>query len=190
MMYARDTSGAVYPQSGVREGFHVASHHSNVRANMDQFALINRYHTSLLAYFLEKLQFDPGRRRHAAGSLAGSLWQQHEQRQPARSRSSARGAWPVARPVRCGATGNRDARRTRRCRICCWRSWTSWESSRVRSATARGNWRSDDDSKPANGAGGKRWPRQLTGCMWASLRVRADRAGLCRCRRLDWSISA
>ena len=36
MMYARDTSGAVYPQSGVREGFHVASHHSNNRANMDQ----------------------------------------------------------------------------------------------------------------------------------------------------------
>ena len=44
MMYARDTSGAVYPQSGVREGFHVASHHSNNRANMDQFALINKYH--------------------------------------------------------------------------------------------------------------------------------------------------
>jgi hypothetical protein len=59
MMYARDTSGAVYPQSGVREGFHVASHHSNNRANMDRFALINRYHTSLLAYFLEKLRSTP-----------------------------------------------------------------------------------------------------------------------------------
>src|ERR1700744_1278028 len=55
MMYARDTSGAVYPQSGVRDGFHVASHHSNNRAAMDKFALINRYHTNLLAYFLEKL---------------------------------------------------------------------------------------------------------------------------------------
>lgn len=59
MMYARDTSGAVYPQSGVRDGFHVASHHSNNRANMDKFALINRYHTSLLAYFLEKLRATP-----------------------------------------------------------------------------------------------------------------------------------
>ena len=59
MMYARDTSGAVYPQSGVREGFHVASHHSNSRANMDRFALINRYHTSLLAYYLEKLRATP-----------------------------------------------------------------------------------------------------------------------------------
>ncbi len=59
MMYARDTSGAVYPQSGVREGFHVASHHSNSRANMDRFAIINRYHTSLLAYFIEKLHSTP-----------------------------------------------------------------------------------------------------------------------------------
>jgi hypothetical protein len=59
MMYARDTSGAVYPQSGVREGFHVASHHSNTRANMDRFALINRYHVEMLAYFLDKLKSAP-----------------------------------------------------------------------------------------------------------------------------------
>jgi hypothetical protein len=59
MMYARDTSGAVYPQSGVRDGFHVASHHSNNRANMDKFALINRYHVQMLAYFLDKLKSTP-----------------------------------------------------------------------------------------------------------------------------------
>lgn len=59
MMYARDTSGAVYAPSGVRDGFHVASHHSNSRANMDKFALINNYHVSLLAYFLEKLKATP-----------------------------------------------------------------------------------------------------------------------------------
>jgi hypothetical protein len=59
MMYARDTSGAVYPQSGVRDGFHVASHHSNNRANMDKFALINKYHTQMLAYFLDKLRKTP-----------------------------------------------------------------------------------------------------------------------------------
>ncbi len=91
MMYARDTSGAVYPQSGVREGFHVASHHSNVRANMDRFALINRYHTKLLAYFLEKLRSTPDGDGTLLGSFADSLRQQHEQRQPARSRSFARG---------------------------------------------------------------------------------------------------
>ncbi len=56
MMFARDTSGAVYPKSNVREGFHVASHHANNRANMDRFALINRYHVEMLAYFLDKLK--------------------------------------------------------------------------------------------------------------------------------------
>jgi hypothetical protein len=59
MMYARDTSGAVYPQSGVRDGFHVASHHSNARAAMDKYALINKYHVEMLAYFLGKLKATP-----------------------------------------------------------------------------------------------------------------------------------
>ena len=59
MMYARDTSGAVYPQSGVRDGFHVSSHHSNNRANMDKFAPINKYHVDMLAYFLDKLKSTP-----------------------------------------------------------------------------------------------------------------------------------
>ena len=59
MMFARDTSGAVYPQSGVREGFHVAAHHANNRANMDKYALINKYHVQMLAYFLDKLKATP-----------------------------------------------------------------------------------------------------------------------------------
>ena len=59
LMYARDTSGATFPASGVRDGFHTASHHSNVRANMDKFALINQYHVKMLAYFLEKLRAAP-----------------------------------------------------------------------------------------------------------------------------------
>ena len=59
LMYARDTSGATYPASGVRDGFHGASHHSNVRARMDTFALINKYHVQMLAYFLEKLRATP-----------------------------------------------------------------------------------------------------------------------------------
>ena len=59
MMYARDTSGAVYPGSGIRDGFHTASHHSNARARMDTFAQINRYHVQMLGYFLEKLKATP-----------------------------------------------------------------------------------------------------------------------------------
>jgi hypothetical protein len=59
LMFARDTSTAVYPESGVRSGFHSTSHHSNIRQNMDQFALINAYHAKMLAYFLDKLRKTP-----------------------------------------------------------------------------------------------------------------------------------
>jgi hypothetical protein len=55
LMYAKDLSPASYPNSGNRGGFHGASHHANVRANMDSFALINKYHVQLLTYFVEKL---------------------------------------------------------------------------------------------------------------------------------------
>ena len=59
LMLARENSNAVYPRSGVREGFHNASHHSNERRNMDQFAVINNYHVGRLARFLEKLDATP-----------------------------------------------------------------------------------------------------------------------------------
>jgi hypothetical protein len=59
MMLARENSNAVYPATGVRDGFHNASHHSNDRKNMDQYAVINRYHVKMLAYFLERLQATP-----------------------------------------------------------------------------------------------------------------------------------
>ena len=89
MMYARDTSGATYPASGVRDGFHGASHHSNVRANMDRFALINKYHVQMLGYFLEKLHATPDGDGNLLDHSASPLRQQHEQRQSARSRSVA-----------------------------------------------------------------------------------------------------
>jgi hypothetical protein len=59
LMLARETSGAVFPATGIREGFHNASHHSNDRKNMDQYAVINRYHVKTLTYFLEQLQATP-----------------------------------------------------------------------------------------------------------------------------------
>ena len=59
LMLARENSNAVYQASGVREGFHNASHHSNERKNMDQFAVINRYHVQMLTYFLERLRSTP-----------------------------------------------------------------------------------------------------------------------------------
>jgi hypothetical protein len=52
----RDASSRVYPESGVTKGFHPASHHGNRPANITEFGQINRYHVSLLPYFLERLQ--------------------------------------------------------------------------------------------------------------------------------------
>jgi hypothetical protein len=59
LLYSHETSGTVYPKSGVREGFHNASHHSNNRKNMDQFAVLNRYHIGTLAYFFDKMKATP-----------------------------------------------------------------------------------------------------------------------------------
>jgi hypothetical protein len=59
LMLARENSNAVYAGSGVREGFHNASHHSNERRNMDQFAVLNQYHVKAFTYFLEKLRATP-----------------------------------------------------------------------------------------------------------------------------------
>jgi len=52
----RDGSGRVYPESGVDRGFHDASHHGTAEERIRQFGEINKYHVSLLPYFLEKLQ--------------------------------------------------------------------------------------------------------------------------------------
>ena len=52
----RDASSRVYPESGVTKGFHPSSHHGNKPANVTEFAQINKYHVSLLPYFLQKLQ--------------------------------------------------------------------------------------------------------------------------------------
>ena len=52
----RDGSGRVYPDSGVSRGFHDASHHGATEDRIKEFAEINKYHVSMLPYFLEKLR--------------------------------------------------------------------------------------------------------------------------------------
>lgn len=59
MMLSKENSNTRYPGSGVSEGFHNASHHSNSRKNMDQFARINQYHVGVVARFLDKLAQTP-----------------------------------------------------------------------------------------------------------------------------------
>jgi hypothetical protein len=59
LLLAKELSNAVYSKSGVRDAFHILSHHSNIRENQDRFAVLNRYHIGLLTYLLGKLQATP-----------------------------------------------------------------------------------------------------------------------------------
>jgi len=58
-LMCKELSTATYPKSGVRDAFHTLSHHSNVKENIDRFSVLNTYHVTLLAYFLEKLRTTP-----------------------------------------------------------------------------------------------------------------------------------
>jgi uncharacterized protein DUF1552 len=59
LLMAKELSNATYPKSGIRDAFHILSHHSNLRENMDKFAVLNRYHISVFTYLLEKLKNTP-----------------------------------------------------------------------------------------------------------------------------------
>jgi len=58
-LMCKELSTAVYPGSGVRDAFHTLSHHSDVQANKDRFAVLNTYHVGLFTYFLEQLRKTP-----------------------------------------------------------------------------------------------------------------------------------
>ena len=53
---SRDVSQRVFSIAGVNTPFHSASHHGESPAKIAEYAKINRYHVSLLAYFLDKLK--------------------------------------------------------------------------------------------------------------------------------------
>ena len=52
----RDASSRAYPESGVKTGFHPASHHQEREDRILEYAKINRYHVSMVPYLLEKLK--------------------------------------------------------------------------------------------------------------------------------------
>jgi Protein of unknown function (DUF1552) len=53
---SRDVSQRVFSNTGINTPFHSASHHGESPARIAEFAKINHYHVSLLAYFLDKLK--------------------------------------------------------------------------------------------------------------------------------------
>jgi hypothetical protein len=53
---ARETSNRCYPEIGVPEAHHPTSHHANSPDKLAKLAMINAYHVSLFAYYLDKLK--------------------------------------------------------------------------------------------------------------------------------------
>jgi hypothetical protein len=56
---ARDGSSRTYPESGNNQAFHPCSHHQDKVEKIADFAKINKYHVSMLPYFLDKLKNTP-----------------------------------------------------------------------------------------------------------------------------------
>jgi len=52
----RDASNRVYAESGYKAAFHSASHHQDRDDRITEYAKINKYHVSMIPYFLEKLK--------------------------------------------------------------------------------------------------------------------------------------
>ena len=55
----RDASNRAFPESGYKGAFHSASHHQEKEDRILDFAKINKYHVSMVPYFLEKLKNTP-----------------------------------------------------------------------------------------------------------------------------------
>ena len=59
LLYARDLTGRVYPESGTSVSFHGASHHAEEPSRVREYAKLNRYHVDTLAYFVGRLRSIP-----------------------------------------------------------------------------------------------------------------------------------
>jgi hypothetical protein len=59
LLYARDLTGRVYPDSGTDISFHGGSHHAEDPGRVAQYARLNQYHVKTIAYFAEKLKSIP-----------------------------------------------------------------------------------------------------------------------------------
>jgi hypothetical protein len=56
---SRDGTSRTYPESGNSSPFHPQSHHQDKEERIVEFAKINKYHVSMLPYFLDKLKNTP-----------------------------------------------------------------------------------------------------------------------------------
>jgi hypothetical protein len=90
----RDASNRAFPESGYKGAFHSASHHQEKEDKILDFAKINKYHVSMIPYFLDKLKNTPD----GDGNLLDN-----SATRAARSRATCTSRRPTARrwPMRC-----------------------------------------------------------------------------------------
>ena len=127
----RDASNRVFPESGFKGAFHSASHHQEKDERILDFAKINKYHVSMVPYFLEKLKNTPDGDGNLLdnsliiyGSPMGDSNVHNHKRVPAvprRPRRRRAEGQPAHQGGRRHADGERDAdrrahARPRRCR--------------------------------------------------------------------------
>ena len=55
ILFARDLTIRSYPESGVTVAFHAGSHHGENEKRKAEYAILNRYHVAMLAYFVDTL---------------------------------------------------------------------------------------------------------------------------------------
>ena len=97
----RDASNRVYPESGYKGAFHSASHHQEKEDRILDFARINKYHVSLVPYFLDEAEEHAGRRRrHAAGQLGHAVRLADGRLERPQSQARARCSSPATRAAR------------------------------------------------------------------------------------------
>ena len=58
-MIGREFSGRTYPEVGAPDAHHPTSHHEGLPDKLEKVARINTFHTTLFAYYLEKLRATP-----------------------------------------------------------------------------------------------------------------------------------
>jgi hypothetical protein len=90
-MLGRELSGRQYPEVGAPDGHHPTSHHQNEPQKKVNYARINAFHTTLFAYYVERLQATPD----GDGSLLDHMMLLYGVMRPKTCRSSSPAAEPV-----------------------------------------------------------------------------------------------
>ncbi len=113
-MYGREQTGRPYPQIGVPEPHHPLTHHQNDPVKMEKCTVIQTYHISLFAEYLEKLRATPDGDGSLLDHIDPAVRRRHQQQRPPHARSAADAAARAAARGRSRAAAISSIPTTRR----------------------------------------------------------------------------